>query len=51
MYSVIEAGGFQHKVTLGESLKLPKMEAEIGSEVSIDKVLLASDGDKLTVPL
>ena len=49
MYSVIEAGGLQHKVTLGETLKVPKIDAEVGSEVTISKVLLLANGKEIKV--
>ncbi len=49
MYSVIKSGGFQQKVTIGETLKVPKLEAEVGSEISISDVLLVANGDKIEV--
>jgi large subunit ribosomal protein L21 len=49
MYSVIECGGFQHKVTVGETLKLPKMDAKVGDEVTVAKVLLLADGSTILV--
>ena len=49
MYSVIECGGFQHKVTVGETLKLPKMDAKVGDEVTISNVLLFADGGTILV--
>ena len=47
MYAVIEAGGKQHRVTEGESLKLELIgDVEPGSNVDFDKVLMvAKDGD------
>ena len=49
MYSVIEAGGLQYKVTLGEVLKVSKIDAEPGSELTITKVLLLSNGKEIKV--
>src|SRR3954471_21460624 len=49
MYSVIECGGFQHKVTVGETLKLPKMDAKIGDVVTVSNVLLFADGGNIVV--
>ena len=40
MYSVIEAGGFQQKVTLGETLKIPRLAAEAGTDFVYEQVLL-----------
>jgi len=49
MYSVIECGGFQHKVTVGETLKLPKMDAKVGDVVTVSNVLLFADGSTIQV--
>lgn len=47
MYAVIEAGGKQHRVTEGETLKLEKIKnVELGATVDFDRVLLvANEGD------
>lgn len=49
MYSVIEYKGFQHKVTVGETLKLPLSEAKVGEELTVSDVLLFANGDAVTV--
>jgi large subunit ribosomal protein L21 len=49
MYSVIECGGFQHKVTVGETLKVPKMDAKVGDVVTVSNVLLFADGGNILV--
>ncbi|MDQ3002909.1 MAG: 50S ribosomal protein L21 [Fibrobacterota bacterium] len=49
MYSVIECGGFQHKITVGETLKVPKMDAKVGDVVTISNVLLFVNGETLQV--
>jgi large subunit ribosomal protein L21 len=40
MYAVIEAGGKQHRVVEGETLKLEKIEVATGETVEFDKVLM-----------
>lgn len=47
MFSVIETGGKQYKVTVGEKIKIEKLAGETGDAVVFDKVLLvaASDSD------
>lgn len=40
MYAVINSGGKQHKVCVGDVIRLEKLEAEAGSRVRFDKVLL-----------
>ncbi len=49
MYSVIECGGFQHKITVGETLKVSKIEAKVGDVLTVSSVLLFSNGDNVVV--
>jgi large subunit ribosomal protein L21 len=49
MYSIIEQGGVQFKVTPGATIRVPLLEASEGDEITIDRVLLAVDGDNLKI--
>jgi ribosomal protein L21 len=49
IYSVIECGGFQHKVAVGETVRVPLMEAKVGDTVTVADVLLFASGDKVIV--
>ncbi|MCB1665289.1 MAG: 50S ribosomal protein L21 [Pseudomonadales bacterium] len=49
MYAVIESGGKQHRVVEGEVLKLEKLEAATGEEVSFDKVLMVGEGESVKI--
>ncbi len=49
MYAVIEAGGKQHKVTEGEILRVEKIDAEIGTELTFDKVMMVKTDDKVMI--
>lgn len=49
MYALIENGGHQHKVSPGDTIKVQKIEADIGKEISLDKVLLVSKGENIYV--
>ena len=53
MYAVIETGGKQHRVIEGEQLKVEKLEAETGSTISFDRILMVGEGDtvKLGSPI
>lgn len=45
MYAVIETGGKQYQVAAGDQLEVERVEAEAGSSVTFDRVLLVnSDG-------
>jgi large subunit ribosomal protein L21 len=44
MYAVIETGGKQYRVGLGDVIRVEKLNAESGQNVDLDRVLLMSDG-------
>lgn len=48
MYAVIETGGKQYKVQQGDVVFIEKLDAEAGSTVTFDKVLVLG-GDDLKV--
>ena len=45
MYAVIETGGKQYTVELGQELEVELLDAEPGQEINLDRVLLVVDGD------
>lgn len=47
--AIIETGGKQYKVAVGDKINIEKLDAENGAEVVFDKVLLIADGDKVEV--
>ncbi len=49
MYAVIKTGGKQYKVTEGQTLKVEKLEAEVGSALELAEVLMVADGDDVKV--
>ena len=49
MYAVIETGGKQYRVTEGQSIKVELIDAEAGSSIDLDKVLLVANGDDIKV--
>ena len=49
MYAVIEAGGKQHRVIEGETLKLEKIEAATGETIEFDKVLMVGAGEDVKI--
>jgi len=44
MYAIFRAQGKQFKAEEGKTVRLPRMEAEPGSKLTFDEVLLTSDG-------
>ncbi len=43
MYSIIKTGGKQVRVEVGSKIYVEKLEAQVGSTITIDKVLLVGD--------
>jgi len=48
MYAVITSGGRQYRVAEGQTLKLEKLAAEVGSTVDFEVLMIGND-DKITV--
>ena len=46
MYAVIETGGKQVRVEVGQEIYIEKLEVEAGSEYVFDKVLMVGGGSK-----
>lgn len=49
MYAVIVTGGKQYKVNEGDTIFVEKIEAEEGSSVTFDQVLIAGEGEDVKV--
>lgn len=49
MYAVIFCGGKQHKVREGDRISVDLLDANVGSTIELDKVLLLSDGTNIKV--
>ena len=49
MYAVIKTGGKQYRVASGQKLKVEKLAAEVGSELTLNEVLAVGEGDGLRV--
>ena len=47
MYAVIKEGGHQHKVSLGDTIRVQKIENDSVKEISLDKVLFISNDDNI----
>jgi len=49
MYAIIRTGGKQYQVAAGDTLKVERIQGEVGDTIEINDVLLVADGDKVTV--
>lgn len=48
MFAVVETGGKQYRVTLGDSLQIEKLPGVKGDRIEFERVLLVADGDQVT---
>jgi large subunit ribosomal protein L21 len=49
MFSIVEQDGFQFKVSQGDTIRVPRIDAEKGSEISLQKVLMVGDGTSVKI--
>lgn len=49
MYAIVKIAGLQFKATPNSVLRVPKLDAEVGGDVTFDQVLLWSDGENTQV--
>ncbi|WP_209880103.1 50S ribosomal protein L21 [Azospirillum soli] len=49
MFAVIRTGGKQYKVANGDVIRVEKLEAEAGASITLNDVLMVSDGGNTTV--
>lgn len=48
-FAIIETGGKQYRVAVGQKVKVEKLNAKEGSVFIFDKVLLTADGDSVNI--
>ena len=48
-YAVVMTGGKQYRASVGDTLEIERLEAEVGQDVVLDQVLAISDGAALKV--
>ena len=49
MYAVIATGGKQYRVSKGGSVRVEKLEGDVGAAVKFDQVLLVGSGESVKV--
>ncbi|NLX37673.1 MAG: 50S ribosomal protein L21 [Chloroflexi bacterium] len=43
MYAIVETGGKQYKVAIGDTVDVERLDAAVGDEVALERVLLVAD--------
>ena len=49
MYAVVEIGGMQWRVAKKDTLRVPKVNSEVGKSIELDRVLLFVDEEKVEI--
>jgi large subunit ribosomal protein L21 len=49
MYAVIKTGGKQYRVVAGEKIKIEQIPTDVGSQITLDEVLLVGEGESVRV--
>ena len=49
MYAIVRTGGKQYQVEAGDTLRVEKVQGEVGDTVELDDVLLVVDGETVTI--
>ena len=49
MYAVIKTGGKQYRVVAGEKIKVEQIPAEVGTEITLDQILMVGEGESVKI--
>ncbi|MDO4699168.1 MAG: 50S ribosomal protein L21 [Moraxella sp.] len=49
MYAVIKSGGKQHRVSVGETLKVELLKADVGTSLKVEDVLMVVNGTDVKI--
>jgi large subunit ribosomal protein L21 len=49
MYAIIRTGGRQFRVMQGETLRVEKLEGDVGSAVKFEEILMVGEGESINI--
>ena len=49
MYAVIQTGGKQHRVQVGQVVRVESLEGDVGASIVFDRVLMVGEGESVQV--
>ncbi|MCB1915454.1 MAG: 50S ribosomal protein L21 [Rhodocyclaceae bacterium] len=49
MYAVVKTGGKQYRVSAGQKIKVEQIPADVGSEITLDQVLMVGEGESVRI--
>lgn len=49
MFAVVKTGGKQYRVAQGDTIKVEKLDGEVGDKIALSEVLMVADGEAVTL--
>ena len=49
MHAVIKTGGKQYRVVTGEKLTIEQIPADVGTEITLDQILMVGEGESVQI--
>jgi len=49
MYAVFQTGGKQYRVEAGQTIRVERLDGDVGKKIEISDVLLVADGQKVAI--
>ncbi|AFP85343.1 ribosomal protein L21 [secondary endosymbiont of Heteropsylla cubana] len=49
MYAVFQSGGKQHRVSVGQTVRLEKLDVEIGKTINFEKVMMVAKNNNVHI--
>jgi large subunit ribosomal protein L21 len=49
MYVIVDIQGFQYRLRKGDTIRVPRINSEVGGRLTLDEVLLVSDNEKVMI--
>ncbi len=49
MYAVMKSGARQYKASVGDTIRVEKLPAQVGEQLELEEVLLIADGEEVKI--
>jgi large subunit ribosomal protein L21 len=49
VYAVLKSGARQYRASVGDTIVVERLPAEVGQQLQLDEVLLVADGDRVEI--
>ena len=49
MYAVVKSGARQYRASVGDTIVVERLPAEVGQQLELDEILLVADGERVEI--